>query len=140
MGVKDTNPKDSVGVRKRTSSCIPQTVLSEVGLGLLEGALKYGRHNYRVSGVLASVYFDATDRHMKQWWEGEDIDPDSGISHISKAIASLVVLRDAMIQGMLTDDRPPPAPKGWYLEHDKAVEALLDRYPGPKPAHTKDPA
>ena len=95
---KDTNPKDSVGVRKwRQFSTVPFTVIWEIGVAMLEGARKYGLHNYRVSGVRASVYVDAAMGHITQYWEGEDIDPDSGLSHITKALASLAVMRDAMI-------------------------------------------
>lgn len=105
---KDTNPKDAVGIRKwRVFSVIPFTVLWELGLALLEGGRKYGRHNYRVSGIRASVYVDAAFGHISQWWEGEDLDPDTGLSHITKAIASLTVMRDAMIQEQFVDDRPP---------------------------------
>lgn len=88
-------------------SLFPVNVLMEIAIALTEGARKYGRHNYRAIGVRASVYYDATLRHIFAWWSGEDIDPDSGLSHITKAIASLVVLRDAMINNKWTDDRPP---------------------------------
>jgi len=74
---------------------------------MLEGARKYGRHNYRVAGVRASVYVDAAMGHIAQWWEGEDVDPDSGLSHITKALATLVVMRDAMLNDKFFDDRPP---------------------------------
>jgi hypothetical protein len=73
---------------------------------MMEGAVKYGRHNYRAVGVRSSVYFDAAMRHLGSWWEGENIDPDSQLSHIDKAIATLFVLRDSMLQGNLVDDRP----------------------------------
>lgn len=89
---------------------------------MLEGGIKYGRHNYRVIGVRGSVYYDATRRHIDAWWEGQDVDPDSGLNHITKAICSLVVLRDAMIQGKFTDDRPPPTPE----EHREYVQGLVD--------------
>lgn len=107
--VKATNPKDAVGVRKIPISCVSTAVMSEVGIGMLEGARKYGRHNYRIAGVRASVYLDALWRHIfVQWWEmGEDIDGPSGIHHVSKAIADLMVLRDSMIQENWVDDRPP---------------------------------
>ncbi|TGW07669.1 hypothetical protein EN788_35460, partial [Mesorhizobium sp. M2D.F.Ca.ET.145.01.1.1] len=112
-GSKASNPKDSVGARKwRQYATVPATVIAELGVAMLEGAAKYGRHNYRVAGVRASVYVDAAKGHIDQWWEGEDYDPDvpgQRLSHITKAIASLVVLRDAMIQDMLNDDRPPKA-------------------------------
>ena len=138
--IKTTNPKDALGIRKVPLSTVPATVLGELGLAMLEGAAKYGRHNYRVIGVRASVYYDAVvARHLPAWWEGEDDDPDSGLSHITKAIASLVVLRDAMIQGKFVDDRPPRSPKGWVEKlNAKAVE-ILEKYPEPKPPYTAPP-
>jgi hypothetical protein len=140
MTIKLTNPKDSVGVRKVPMSVIPMPVMAEVGLAMLEGARKYGRHNWRVKGVKASVYFDAVvARHMAQWWEGEDIDADSGLSHITKAIASLVVLRDAMIQGEMVDDRPPPSPDGWLQKMNEFAAEIIDRYPNPAEAFIRQP-
>ena len=131
---KPSNPKDVVGVRKAPMSTVPAPVLAEVGVAMLEGSCKYGRHNYRASGVRASVYYDATMRHLMAWWEGQDIDPDSGMSHITKAITSLVVLRDAMIQGKLEDDRPPVSPE-FYMELNKRAEDILDRYVDRVPKH-----
>lgn len=128
---KPANPKDLVGVKKMSLACVPATVLSEVAIGMHEGALKYGRHNYRAIDVRASVYYDATIRHLFDWWEGEDIDPVSDLSHITKAITSLVVLRDAMIQEKFNDDRPPRAPKGWLETLNKRVEKLAEKFPEP---------
>lgn len=120
-----------MGVKKVPVSTIPAPVIGELGLAMLEGALKYGRHNYRVIGVRASVYYDASKRHIDSWWEGEDIDPDSTLSHITKAIASLVVLRDAMMQGNWVDDRPPTSSKDWMKTlNDKTIE-ILAKYPNP---------
>jgi len=136
---KDTNPKDAVGTKKwRIFSTISWTVLAEVGVAMLEGARKYGRHNYRVAGVRASVYVDASIGHIMQWWEGEDKDPDTELSHITKAIASLFVLRDAMIQDMLVDDRPPKA-KLDKVRNDlqERVDEIFDRYPEAKEAFTE---
>jgi hypothetical protein len=89
-----------------------------------------------VIGVRASIYYDATMRHLMQWWEGEDIDPDSGLSHITKAITSLVVLRDAMIQEMFTDDRPPKS-KAWSEDMNKRTKALDAKYPTKVPSYTE---
>lgn len=102
---KPTNPKDAVGIKKAPLHVVPAVVLAEMGVGMAEGALKYGPYNWRKAGVRASVYYDATMRHLMRWWEGEDFDKDSNLSHVTKAICSLVVLRDAMIQGRCTDDR-----------------------------------
>lgn len=139
MTTKPSNPKDAIGIRKwRWITTVPLTVIAELGVALLEGAYKYGRHNYRRAGVRSSVYVDAAIWHIGQWWEGEDIDPDSGLSHVTKAIASLTVLRDAMIQKMLTDDRPPKGElEEVRAEMQKIVDSLAERYPEPKPPFTE---
>jgi hypothetical protein len=131
---KPTNPKDMMGVNKAPMSTVSAPVMAEVGVAMLEGALKYGRHNYRAVGVRASVYYDATMRHLMDWWEGQDIDPDSSMSHITKAITSLVVLRDSMIQGNWSDDRPPHSPE-FYAELNQKVAALREKYSDRSPTH-----
>jgi hypothetical protein len=127
--LKDTNPKDAVGIRKAGMSCIPAEVLLELGVAMQEGAIKYGRHNYRVAGVRASVYYDAAMRHLMAWWEGEDIDPDSGLSHLVKAMACMLVIRDAMFNNNWVDDRPPSLTSGWQVPLNSRVGHLLDRFP-----------
>ena len=126
---KDINPKDAVGIKKVPMSVVSAPVLMEMALGMMEGARKYRRHNYRVAGVRASVYYDAAMRHLMAWWEGEDIDPDSGLSHVSKAMACLSVLRDSMIIGNWRDDRPPKHKDGWIKEYNKKAEEIIEKYP-----------
>lgn len=137
MSVKDTNPKDAVGTAKVPLSPVPARVLGEVGLAMMEGSLKYGRFNFRTAGVRASVYYDAALRHLMAWYEGQDLDPDSGLPHVVKAIACLAVLRDSEIQGNWVDDRPPKTPGDWVAELNLKAEALLEKYPNPLPAHTE---
>lgn len=134
---KPTNPKDSVGIKKTSMSCVPAPVLMELANAMLEGARKYGRHNYRAIGVCSSVYYDAAMRHLMSWWEGQDIDPDSGNRHLAHAIACLVVLRDSEMFGNLTDDRPPPHKEGWLQELNKHSEEIILKYPQPKEAFTR---
>ena len=138
-GVKDTNPKESVGIKKAPMSTVSGPAMAEVGVAMLEGARKYGRHNYRVSGIKSSVYYDAAMRHLMAWWEGEDIDPDSGLSHITKAQACLMVLRDAQISGMENDDRPPKSPADWKLKVQEQVDEIFEKYPESVEAHTATP-
>jgi len=135
MTTKETNPKDAVGTGKYPSSTVPAPVIGEVGLAMLEGARKYGRHNYRVAGVRASVYYDACKRHLDDFWEGVDIDKDSGLPHVVKAIACLVVLRDSQMQGNWVDDRPPPSPKDWQDVLNKKAKEIIAKYPNSKDAY-----
>jgi len=138
MTTKPTNPKDKMGIKKVPLSTVPEPVIAEVGLALFEGARKYGRHNYRVSGILASVYYDALRRHIGAWWEGEDIDRDSQLSHVTKAISSLVVLRDAMMNDMWVDDRPPKSKAGWVDDMNKKAVEIIEKYPDVVEPFTED--
>jgi len=130
---KDTNPKDAIGATKPPIHTIPVPVLFEIGNALLEGAVKYGGNNWRAAGVRYSIYYDAAMRHLMSWWAGEDTDPDSGVSHITKAISGLVVLRDAMLNNMAQDDRPPVAPTGWMANAKGRTEAILKLQPKQPP-------
>ena len=134
---RDVNPKAAAGIAKVPFSTVPMPVLAELGLVMMEGARKYGRHNYRVAGAHASVYFDAAVRHLARFWEGEDLDPDSGMPHLVHAMASCAVLRDSQIQGNWSDDRPPRPPGDWISELNAKAAELLERYPDPRPPHTQ---
>lgn len=131
---KPSNPKDAVGIRKAPLSVVPMNVVAELGVAMMEGALKYGRHNYRGVGVRSSVYFDAAMRHLIAYWEGEDIDPDSGLSHITKAMASLSVWRDAQLQGKCEDDRPPRS-EPFYGILNALADQQLTRHADKSPKH-----
>jgi dATP/dGTP diphosphohydrolase len=126
------NPKDAIGSAKAPRMPVPTTIQALDGLAMLEGALKYGRHNYRAAPVRASVYIDAADRHMKSWIEGEDIDPDSGLPHLAKARACFGIIIDAQICGTLIDDRPPAkVPAGFFDECNKLAAALVGKHLNP---------
>ena len=127
--VKDGNPKDSIGVTKPSTHFIPRPVLYEVGNVLFSGARKYGAFNWRVAGVRASVYQDAAGRHIDAWQEGQDLDPESRIHHLSHAIAGLMIIRDAMICDKFVDDRPPSAPEDWMKKAQAQTGAIIERQP-----------
>lgn len=66
------------------------------------GMLKYGRTNFRVAGVRATIYIDAALRHLGAWLE---CDPDDGVPHPAAALSCLAILVDARAAGKLNDDR-----------------------------------
>lgn len=104
---KPSNPKDIIGSRKLDVGLVPDTLVVCAANGFLEGALKYGRFNWRICGAAASTYHAAVNRHIKKWWNGQDADPKTMVHHLDNAICGLGIIRDAMLYGMLTDDRPP---------------------------------
>jgi hypothetical protein len=136
--VKPSNPKDSVGIKKTPLSVLPAQVLMESAVALFEGDRKYGRGNYRAIGVRASVYYDACMRHLMAWYEGQDIDEESGLSHVTKAIAGLMVLRDSMMNDNWTDDRPIRVKNPNFItELNKKTGDLIDKYPNPVKPYTE---
>lgn len=132
--IKESNPKDAIGAMKAKLSVVPSGVLFALGNAMLEGACKYGRHNYRGVGVRASVYYDAAMGHLMDWWEGQDIDPDSGELHLVKAMASLAVAIDAIQQGMMHDDRPPRS-KVYKADFNANARAIIERHKDKSPKH-----
>ena len=127
---KPSNPKYDAGIKKAPLHCIPMGPIFELGLAMFEGNRKYGRHNYRAVGVRASVYYDAAMGHIADWWEGGDIDPDSGVHHLIKAMACLVVVRDSMLMGNFNDDRPLRYPeKHGRSSFDAEVAGIVERIP-----------
>lgn len=70
------------------------------------GASKYLPRNWE-RGIAFSRVFGALMRHSWDWWQGEDLDPESGLSHIHHASCCLMFLQAYVErkQGHL-DDRP----------------------------------
>jgi len=116
------NPKDRVGAGKPPLHLIPPAaeILESVVMGL--GARKYGEFNWRSSKVRATVYIAAAKRHLAQWLDGQDDDPESSVSHLAHARACLGVLLDAIATGNVIDDRPSAGPAAELIQkHTKAV-------------------
>ncbi len=107
MKKKDTNPKDRIATTRLDLSLFPVTAKAYGALAMTEGDLKYGGYNYRTSGVKASVYFAAANRHLDKWFNGEWADQDTHVPHLASALACIGVLIDAIECQKLNDDRPP---------------------------------
>jgi hypothetical protein len=120
MSTKDSNPKQAYGDTKVGLSSVPMGPLYLLAIAMMEGGMKYGKHNYRDMGCKASTYFDAAVGHLVSWHEGEDIDPDSGVHHLK------------------TDDRPIRYPEGVHLRKNPVVSELKSKYPDPVAPYTQE--
>ena len=116
MESKPTNPKDIVGSGKLPMELVPDTLEAIASLAFGEGALKYGRFNWRIAGVRASIYRAALRRHLADWWNGEDWDPKTGVPHLASVIACAGIMVDADMCGKLTDDRPPRCRMSQFID------------------------
>jgi hypothetical protein len=122
LGEKPTNPKDMIATNKVPFHLWPETASAYGAMGFLDGALKYGRSNWRHAGVKASTYYDAARRHLNAWFEGEDNDPQSGVPHLGHALACIAILVDAIEAKKLNDDRMHP---GGYTGLPQRFESLV---------------
>lgn len=133
---KPSNPKDSIGANKLPLHLWPETATALGCLGLLDGMLKYGRGNWRAVGIRYSIYYDAAKRHVNAWFEGEDIDPDSGLPHLSHALACLAIIVDAQAKGNAVDDRNIRGGwRSWVNSLVSHVGRLKDKYHDKTPRH-----
>ena len=110
---RPANPKQAYGDKKIPVHLVPPAADLYMGMALKEGARKYGAYNWRKNDVEAMTYVGAAKRHIMQYLDGEDIDPDTGeaqVPHIAAAMACLAILADATEGGNLIDNRPPWGP------------------------------
>lgn len=71
---------------------LPPHALREVVKVLTFGAQKYERDNWQHVPDSKRRYFDALQRHVWAWKEGEQYDPESGIHHLAHAMCCLMFL------------------------------------------------
>lgn len=99
------DPKGEAGKKKAPLNLLPPYALEQCSWVHKLGSEKYGPYNWRATGVCASTYVAAIMRHLNAWRDGEDLDPESGISHIAHVACSCNILLDADYCGTLQDDR-----------------------------------
>jgi hypothetical protein len=102
-----TNPKDVIGRTKPPLELVPPSFLILTSMAMKLGAKKYGPYNWRHEKVSAMVYLGAALRHIQSAIDGEEIDHESGVSHIAHASACMAIFLDAQATGNMVDDRPP---------------------------------
>lgn len=98
---------------------------------LAHGAGKYGVRNWRKDPILLKTYVAAIRRHLNAWADGQDLDPDSGESHLAHIRACCAVALDAQHQGTAQDDRLFMESKGSPVTATEIMEAQLDFGPPP---------
>lgn len=129
----DNNPKTAQGALKIDLSLVPPSALIAEARVMALGAKKYGPYNWREKIVSSRVYTAAALRHIFTWQDGEDIDSESGESHLAHARACLGILIDAKSLDKLNDNRPSKGAAGRLLvpiqlkAPQPAADVLQDR-------------
>lgn len=86
---------------------IPSEALIEIAKVFAFGAEKYGVNNWRKDGHCTSWSrtYSSIQRHLTAWHSGEDIDQESGMSHITHATTQLIILMIHQMEHPEVDDR-----------------------------------
>ena len=130
-GLDIANPKDRIGQTKLDLGEFPTIAIVEGALAMEQGALKYGRRNFRYADVKASVYIAALKRHIHKYESGEDYDADTDgqVHHLGSVEACAAILLDAAHHGTLIDDREFSEFEADHIdEAQERVEALRRKY------------
>jgi len=83
---------------------IPGIVLMAIGMVMGFGAKKYGDNNWK-KGTTWKTYYASTLRHLYAWEDGEDIDPDSNLPHLSHALCDIIYLLWYYLKRVGVDNR-----------------------------------
>lgn len=87
---------------------LPVLPMMETALVFGYGAEKYRKDSYRdqnYDAVEWSRTYGSVLRHLFKWNAGEDMDPDTGRSHLAHASAQLMILMEHVLTHNGEDDR-----------------------------------
>ena len=127
MNTQVNDPKGAAGALKAPMHLIPPYALEQTAWVHKFGAERYGAYNWRKTGVCATTYVSAIMRHLNAWRDGEDLDPESGISHIAHIASSCNILLDAGHCGTLQDDRNKKPVQNTFAAAVTKAEAEADK-------------
>lgn len=89
---------------KIRTDLLPFDALESVSAVLAHGATKYEARNWE-KGFAWGRLLGAAMRHLFSWAGGQDIDPESGLPHLSHAACCVLMLLALTIRGIGADDR-----------------------------------
>lgn len=116
VGVKYDHGKPRIGL-----------VATEFIVGIAEvltlGAEKYTSDNWKLGMDYRRVY-DSMQRHFNSWYGGEDLDPESGKSHLYHAGTCLMFLTSYQHHNLGEDNREHKVYERIRLEQQEAAEGI----------------
>ena len=94
------------GSKPQRFDLIPPDALWALAEHFGKGAEKYQEDRNWERGTAWSLNFAAAQRHMWQWWDGEDFDEEIGSSHLIAAMWHMAVLFHFTTTHPELDNRP----------------------------------
>ncbi len=105
------------GVKPERYDLIPVEALAKVARLYGFGAQKYEAHNWR-RGYEWSKSYAAMQRHSNEFWQGIDLDPETGLPNLAGVVFHALTLMTFMDEQPKFDDR--------FIGPKTEVEAMID--------------
>ena len=100
---------------------LPPKSILEVGKVLTYGAEKYDAENWRKVDDLQNRYTSAALRHIFAHIEGEDVDEETGLSHLAHAMCCLLFKLEDELIGESKEERTREVDTGEYYSCDITI-------------------
>lgn len=97
---------------------VPVSAIKALAKVFGKGSEKYSDFNWCKGFPWLQPYASCM-RHLTAWWEGEDLDQESGLSHIAHAMANLAMLLEYMEKRKGRDNRLYLKEREWLREKEK---------------------
>jgi hypothetical protein len=109
--------KSAESASKARFDLVPWAAIEEIAQVLTFGGKKYGDNNW-CRGARWGRYFAGLCRHIFAWWQGENLDPETGYSHLAHAGCCLIFLMEYQRNSWGTDDRFKGPDGEPFIKHD----------------------
>ena len=109
---------------------LPPKAINEVAKVLTFGAQKYDEENWRKLEDLQSRYSSGALRHIFAHLDSEDLDPESGLSHLAHAICCLLFKLEIELENAkIEEERPRETDTAEHTARDQSFESdrLVDK-------------
>lgn len=98
--------KNDITDKKVMMQLMPPDAMEKIAEVFTHGAEKYESWNYlEGDGIELTRLKGALDRHMNEWMKGNDIDPDSGKTHLAHAGCCVMMMLQITELRPQADDR-----------------------------------
>ena len=101
---------------------LPPKSIIEIGKVLTYGAEKYDAENWRKVDDLQNRYTSAALRHIFAHIDGEEVDEETGLSHLAHAMCCLLFKLEDELLGKGEKERTREADSGKYTTRDNPFE------------------
>lgn len=125
---------DRFNTDKLRMDLVAPSILTAIARVSAMGAVKYGERNWEKGFQYKNVY-SSLMRHLAAWWQGEDKDAESGLSHLDHIAWNIHVLVEherRVAEGSLpssADDRPKNVVQGYGNPSLPPAQQLLVKLP-----------